>query len=359
MKRTPLYEEHLALKGHMVEFGGWEMPVYYTNVSEEHLGVREGVGLFDVSHMGLLLFEGEGHREFIQRMVCNDITPILGKEAVQYALLLNERGTPLDDILIYSMPSAIMIVVNAGNTDKAEAWFLKHKPASVNMHRINDKYALIALQGPKAEALLQPFTHPPLKELKYYKYIKGAAVDGHPAIISRTGYTGEAGFEIFVNPAFAAEVWKALLKAGAKPCGLGARDTLRLEVAFPLYGHEIDETITPLEAGLDRFVKFAKPDFMGKKALEAQQAAGVPRKLVGLELQDRAIARQGYVVMVNGQKVGFITSGTFSPTLKKSVAMAYVPASEVQIGKAVQVDVRGRAVSAVVVPLPFREAKRY
>lgn len=359
MKRTPLYQEHIDLKGHLVEFGGWEMPVYYGNISEEHQAVREGVGLFDVSHMGLLLFEGDGHREYIQRMVCNDITPILGKEAVQYALLLNEKGVPLDDVLVYAMPNSIMMVVNAGNTDKAEAWLMKYQPSAVHLTRWNSRYTMVALQGPKAEALLQAYTPAPLKDLKYYKYIGATTVMGHPAMISRTGYTGEAGFEIFAPPAKAAEVWRALIKGGAKPCGLGARDTLRLEAAFPLYGHEIDETITPLEAGLERFVKLGKSDFIGKQALQDQAAKGVPRKLVGLELQERAIARQGYAIFINGHLSGSVASGTFSPTLKKSIATAYLPTAQAQMGQTVHVDVRGRSIPALVIPLPFYQPKRY
>jgi len=340
----------------MVEFAGWDMPVQYSGVIDEHLAVRARAGLFDVSHMGEVEVRGAGALEFCQTLMPNDLARVKPSQA-QYNLLLNERAGAVDDIVVYPLkPGHILICVNASNTDKDFEWIRARAPAGVEVENLSARYAQLALQGPAAEKILQPLVSSPLAELKSFHFFFGE-VAGVRSLVARTGYTGEDGFEIFCEAEDAAKLWNALLDAGAadglKPAGLGARDTLRLERALPLYGHELDDTTTPFEAGLDWVVKLSKPEFIGREILLRQKEKGVERKLVGLELIEPGIARSHYPVFAGGQKTGEVTSGTKSPTLGKAVAMAYVRAEHAAPGSEIDVEIRERRARARIVPLPF------
>jgi aminomethyltransferase len=358
LKRTPLYECHREAGARLVEFAGWEMPVQYQGVIEEHRAVRTAAGMFDVSHMGEVRVRGAGAESFLQRLTPNDVSKLVPGRA-HYSGLLTEQGTYIDDLLIYRLAADdFLVVVNASNAPRDFAWIADHadgKP-DVTVADESDRWALIALQGPRAVEILTPLATPGAAAVKYYGFLQGE-VAGRPAILSRTGYTGEDGFELYVAPEDAPEIWRRLLEAGAPhglvPAGLGARDTLRLEAAMALYGHEIDETTTPWEAGLAWVVKLDKGDFLGREALVAQKEAGAPRKLVGFEVQGRGIARQGHLVQVEGENVGVVTSGTWSPTFEKALGLAYVPPRLAEPGTPLSLDVRGRGVPAVVVATPF------
>lgn len=356
VRRTPLYDAHLAAGGKLVEFAGWGMPVQYSGVLQEHRAVRATAGIFDVSHMGEFRVAGEGAEAFLQRMTPNDVAK-LQPGRIHYSGLLTEEGTYVDDLLIYRLaPDEFLLVVNAANADKDLAWLEKHNDTGVNLKDVSSDYGLIALQGPKAEAILSGLTETDLSSIRYYAFEQGE-VAGGPAIISRTGYTGEDGFELYLAPEDASPVWDRLMEVGGPeglvPAGLGARDTLRMEAAMALYGHEIDDSITPLEAGLQWVVKLESADFIGRQALVAMQEAGLTRKLVGFNVEGRGIARQGHKVVVEGEEVGFVTSGTFSPTLEKALGMAYVPVSMAASGTSVSLDVRGKLLPAVIADLPF------
>ncbi len=332
------------------------MPVQYTGVMEEHRAVREAAGLFDVSHMGEVRVTGPGALAFVQRLTPNDVTKLTPGRA-HYSGLLNERGTYLDDILVYRIgPEELLLVVNASNADQDFAWIASHADASVTVENVSDDYALLALQGPKAIDILQRLTQTDLAAIRYYRFATGE-VDGRPAILSRTGYTGEEGFELYVAPGDAAHLWRTLLATGAGdglvPTGLGARDTLRLEAGMALYGHEIDDTTTPWEAGLDWVVKLDAGDFIGRQALVEQKERGVARRLVGFEVEGRGIARQGHEVLAEGKVVGAVTSGTWSPTFGKALGMAYAPIGLSAAGTPVELSVRGKPLAARVVELPF------
>jgi len=363
LRRTPLYECHLEAGGRMVGFAGWEMPVQYAGVIDEHRAVRNAAGLFDVSHMGEIRVHGAGAQELLQRLTPNDVGKLAPGRA-HYSGLLTERGTYVDDVLIYRLAAEdFLVVANASNAPRDLAWIASHAAGDggVEVTDRSDDYALLALQGPRALEILAPLASPDPSSLRYYGFARGT-VDGVPALVSRTGYTGEDGFEFYLPPAEAPRVWRRLLAAGAphglQPAGLGARDTLRLEAAMALYGHEIDETTTPFEAGLGWVVKLDKGEFLGREALLAQRAAGAPRKLVGFEVEGRGIARQGHAVLADGAPVGAVTSGTFSPTLEKALGMAYVPTRLEAPGNRLAIEVRGRELAAAVVPLPFyRRAK--
>jgi aminomethyltransferase len=364
LKRTPLYPSHAELGAKLVDFAGWEMPVQYAGVIDEHRAVRTAAGMFDVSHMGEVRVRGAGAEGFLQRITPNDVAKLVPGRA-HYSGLLTDRGTYIDDLLIYRLAADdFLVVVNASNADRDFAWMADKAAGSPDVEVTNesDRYALIALQGPKALEILKPLATPgtpEVAELRYYGFLQGE-VAGRPAIISRTGYTGEDGVELYLAPEDAPEVWRRLLEAGVKPAGLGARDTLRLEAAMALYGHEIDETTTPFEAGLAWVVKLDKGEFLGREALQAQRAAGPDRKLVGFEVQGRGIARQGHTVLSEegGEVVGAVTSGTWSPTFEKALGMAYVPVAMSAPGTPLTLDVRGKAVPAVVVDVPFyRRAK--
>jgi aminomethyltransferase len=339
----------------MVDFAGWDMPVQYSGLLQEHELVRTSVGLFDVSHMGEIEFKGPGALEEANRLITNDLAKATDGQAV-YAGLLNERGTFVDDVVAYRFsPEHIFICVNASNADKDFAWMSENAQKVKPVNRSND-YAQIAVQGPKAVGLVQKLCGKSLEGVGTYRFTTGE-VAGVPCIISRTGYTGEDGFELYCPPAQAEALWFALLEGGkdvgAGPAGLGARDSLRTEMKYALYGNDIDDQHTPLEAGLGWIVKMDKADFIGKSALEAQKAAGIPRKLVGFELTEAGIPRAHYAILKDGQKVGEVTSGTMGPSVKKAVGIGYVPTALATEGSTFHVDIRNRPVAARVVKTPF------
>jgi aminomethyltransferase len=353
LKRTPLYACHVEAGARLVEFAGWEMPVQYAGVIEEHRAVRTTAGLFDVSHMGEVRVRGAGAESFLQRLTPNDVSRLAPGRA-HYSGLLTDRGTYIDDILIYRLAADdFLVVVNASNAPRDFEWIASRSNGNAEVVDESDRWALLALQGPQAVEILEPLS-PGASELRYYGFRQGE-VDGRPALISRTGYTGEDGFELYVDPEHAPALWRRLVEAGAHPAGLGARDTLRLEAAMALYGHEIDETTTPWEAGLDWVVKLGKGDFLGRDALVAQKEAGLPRKLVGFEVEGRGIARQGHAVLsgATGEAVGAVTSGTWSPTFEKALGLAWVPPDLAAPGTPLTLDVRGRRLAARVVETPF------
>ena len=354
-RRTPLYSRHVALGARMVPFAGFDMPVQYpAGITAEHKAVRTACGVFDVSHMGEFVVRGPGAVDFVNYVATNDVTKLADGQA-QYSTLCNERGTVEDDCLVYRYgPERLMLVVNASNVDKDLAHVLRYKDRfDCAVEDASDATALLAVQGPQAAEVLQTLTAVDLSAIKYYWFGEGE-VAGVPCTISRTGYTGEDGFELYCPAEQAGALWDALLATGrVTPCGLGARDTLRLEMGMALYGNDVDDTTTPLEAGLAWVVKLAKGDFVGRDALAAQKAAGVPRRLVGFTVAERAIPRHGHPVLVGGEAAGEVTSGTMSPSLGVAVGMCYVPAASAAEGTAVEIDVRGRRVPATVAKPPF------
>lgn len=360
VKRTPLYESHRRAGGKIVDFAGWELPVQYSGLMAEHRAVRTAAGLFDVSHMGEIKVSGAAAEAFLQRLTPNDVTK-LSPGRIHYSGLLTEAGTYVDDLLVYRVSDAeFLLVVNAANAHKDYAWLESRLTEDVEIRDVSGDYGLLALQGPRAQEILTELTEIDLSQILYYRF-EVAEVDGHKAIVSRTGYTGEDGFELYLSPASAPLVWDRLLEVGVSsglvPAGLGARDTLRLEAAMALYGHEIDDTTTPLEAGLSWVVKLTKGDFVGREVLAGQQAEGVEQQLVGFEVTGRGIARQGYEVLFAGEVVGRVTSGSFSPTLEKAIGMAYVPPDLAESGTEIQIQVRKNAVPARIVPMPFYKRK--
>jgi aminomethyltransferase len=342
----------------MVEFAGWEMPVQYRGVIEEHRAVRNRAGLFDVSHMGEIEVRGEGATALCQRLSANDVSRMTPFQA-QYNLLLNERGGVVDDVIFYRLqPDVYFICVNASNSDKDFSWIEGHAVDmdKVEVENVGAKYAQLALQGPRAEDILQPLTAASLAGLKGFRFVF-ADVAAVRCLIARTGYTGEDGFELYCNSEDADRLWSALLESGAPlglvPAGLGARDTLRLEKAYPLYGHELDETTTPLEAGLEWVTKLSKSDFIGRDALLRQKQEGIKRKLVGLEMLEPGIARSGYRLFKDDVRVGDVTSGTRSPSLERSIALGYVAVEHGGLGNVIDVEIRGRKLPARIVAVPF------
>lgn len=355
LKRTPFYEMHLALKAKMVPFAGFEMPVQYpTGITREHEIVRTSVGVFDVSHMGEFEFSGPDRNAFVNRITCNDVGALKEGQA-QYSAILSEQGTFVDDCIVYRFDDRIMMVVNAANIEKDWKFITGRKAGNVRIKNISDEVALLAVQGPAAEAFLQPFTDVTLSQVPYYHFAVGKVV-GVECFLARTGYTGEDGFELFFRPQHAAAVWHALVGPGrAAPIGLGARDSLRLEVGYPLYGSDIDETINPYEAGLGWIVKLDKGvPFVGRAALEAVKEKGPTKRLVGFRLLEKGvIPRHGYEVYLNGYKVDIVRSGGFSPTLKQAIGTTYLPTHSATPGTRFTVDCRGKEVEAEVVKLPF------
>ena len=361
LKSTPLNSVHRKLGGRMVEFGGWDMPVQYAaGTVEEHVRTRTHAGLFDVSHMGEVDVRGPDAVTFVNGLVSNDAAKLVDEQA-QYSALTTPEGTVIDDLLVYRFAEDhLLLVVNAGTTDKDWDWISSHREnEDIELRNVSADYCQIALQGPDALGILQKLTRLPLSEIKYYHFREGE-VDGVPAIVSRTGYTGEDGFEVYASPDKAEQLWNRILAAGnfgaddgVLPCGLAARNTLRLEAGMCLYGHEIDETTTLLEANLGWITKLNKRDFIGRDRLLAQKQEGIGRKLVGFEVTDRGIARDAQDVLIDGQRVGRVTSGSPAPFLKKNIGMAYVPVEFANEGRAIEIDVRGRMVAAQLVPLPF------
>ncbi|MDQ1591868.1 MAG: aminomethyltransferase [Pyrinomonadaceae bacterium] len=366
LKQTPLNAAHRRLGGRMVDFGGWDMPVQYpAGTVEEHLRTRLHSGLFDVSHMGEIEVRGSDAIAFVNRLCSNDATKLVDGQA-QYSALTTPEGTVVDDLLVYRFAEDhLLLVVNASTTGKDWDWINAHRgDETLTLTNRSADFCQIAVQGPDALGILQTLTETPLAEIKYYHFREGA-VDGVPSIISRTGYTGEDGFEVYAAPDKAEQLWDRLLEAGGHgtpegilPCGLAARNTLRLESAMALYGHEIDETTSLYEANLGWICKLNKGDFNGRERLAQQKAEGVQQKLVGFEVTERGIARDGYDVLVNGEKVGRVTSGSPAPYLKKNIGLAYVPAAHATEGQEIHVVVRDRPVAARIVPVPFYKRER-
>ncbi|MFO0726118.1 MAG: glycine cleavage system aminomethyltransferase GcvT [Myxococcota bacterium] len=358
--RTPLYPVHLESNARMVPFGGWEMPVQYTGVIDEHTTVRTAVGLFDVSHMGEVELTGKRALEVANRIITNDLNQAIDGQAL-YTAMCRPNGGIVDDLVVYRMSAErIFICVNAANRDKDFAWITEQAKGDCTVTNRSDEFAQIAVQGPKAVELVQRLTTTDLSKIGTYRFAQGK-VDGKEAILSRTGYTGEDGFELYVPAAEGADLWRTLMSRGkdlgVKPAGLGARDSLRLEMKYALYGNDIDDTTNPLEAGLGWVVKLDKPDFVGKAALVAVKQAGPSRKLVGFEMVGRGVARHGYPVLIDGKKVGDVTSGTLCPTIDRAVGIAYVPTSHAAIGSRIDVEIRQKPVEAKVVATPFYKRK--
>jgi aminomethyltransferase len=363
VRKTPLNAVHRELGAKMVLFGGWDMPVEYSGLIAEHLAVREAAGLFDVSHMGELEVVGEGALRFLQRTTSNDVARLADGQG-QYTAFPTASGGPADDVVLYRFSAQrFLMVVNAGNIEKDEAWLRAQQPEGCELRNRSDEFALLALQGPRAQQVLQPLASVALEGVKYYHFGEGT-VAGVPAIVSRTGYTGEDGFEIFLPPDAAPRVWSTLLEkgreAGLVPAGLGARDTLRLEARMCLYGNDMDETTTLVEAGLGWIVSLdpGKGDYPGRAVLEAQKKDGPPRKLAGFEVLGRGIARHGHTVHMGDETVGAVTSGTYAPYVKKNIGLCYLPAARSAVGTEFEVDVRGRRLPARVVPTPFYKRAR-
>jgi aminomethyltransferase len=366
LKLTPLNAIHRQMGGRMVDFGGWDMPVQYpAGTIEEHLRTRTHAGLFDVSHMGEIDVKGADAITFVNRLTSNDVTKLIDGQA-QYSALTTPQGTVIDDLLVYRIAADhLLLVVNASTTDKDWEWIKSHHEGeSVDLNNVSANYCQLALQGPDALSILQKLTDLPLDDIKYYHFTHGS-VDGVAGIVSRTGYTGEDGFEVYAPSDRAEQLWNKILDAGQTgtptgvlPCGLAARNTLRLEAGMALYGNDIDDTTTLLEANLGWICKLDKGDFTGREALSRQKEEGIKRKLVGFEVTDRGIARDHQEVLVDGERVGQVTSGSPAPFLKKNIGLAYVPVEYATVGQVIQIDVRGRLVGAQVVKTPFYKRQK-
>lgn len=360
MKNTPFTQKHIALGAKMAEFAGYNMPISYSGINDEHSTVRKNAGVFDVSHMGEFILKGEQALDLIQRVTSNDASKLTAGKA-QYSCLPNDEGGIVDDLLVYCIEEnkVYMLVVNASNIEKDWNWISKHNTKSVEMHNISDKTCLLAIQGPNATKILQPLTEMDILNLKYYTFTKGKFAGIDNVLVSATGYTGAGGVEIYFENKDndADKIWNLIFEIGApsgiKPIGLAARDTLRLEMGFCLYGNDIDDTTSPLEAGLGWITKFAK-DFTSKNIFEKQKSEGVKRKLVGFELIDKGIPRHGYEIKnAAGEKIGYVTSGTQSPSLQKAIGLGYVSTENSAIDSEIFVAVRDKVLKAKVVKIPF------
>jgi aminomethyltransferase len=363
LRKTPLNDVHRESGARMVPFGGWDMPVEYSGLIAEHKAVRTAAGLFDVSHMGQFEVEGEGALAFLQRVTANNVAKLVDGQA-QYSALPMPSGCPVDDVIVYRRSARrFLVVVNAANIEKDWQWLLAQQPAGCGLHDLSNQFALLALQGPKAAVILQGLTPIDLSTVAFYHFAEGR-VGGAEAIVARTGYTGEDGFEVFVAPEAAPALWRAIVGAGGPygllPAGLGARDTLRLEARMMLYGNDMDETTSLIEAGLGWIVSLdeAKGEFNGRAVLAEHKAKGAPRKLVGFEMVERGIPRHGYPVVLDGEVVSAVTSGTFAPFLQKSIGLAYLPAARAAVGTELAIDIRGRRTAARVVATPFYKRPR-
>lgn len=357
LKRTVLYDYYAEYGGKTIDFGGWDLPVQFSGIKAEHEAVRTKAGLFDVSHMGEVLVTGEGALAFLQKVMTNDVSKLKIGQA-QYTAMCYENGGTIDDLLIYKRDeNNYLLVVNASNLEKDLEWMKQHATENVVIENKSDDYALLALQGPRAETILQTLTEESLKDIKFFRFKEDVQIAGQSVLISRTGYTGEDGFEIYSTPDAIVTLWESILKAGESegliPAGLGARDTLRFEAGLPLYGQELSENISPLEAGLSFVVKLNKEDFIGKQALKEQKEAGIPRKLVGIEMLERGIPRTGYPVLLNDEQIGEVTTGTQSPTLNKNIGFALIQTAHAEIGQEITIQVRKRQLNAVIVQTPF------
>jgi aminomethyltransferase len=361
LQRTPLHPVHRALGARMVDFGGWDMPVEYSGIIDEHLAVRTRVGMFDVSHMGEIEIRGPQALDLMEWVTPNAASRLKDNQA-QYSALLYPNGAFVDDILVHRFgPQHFFLCVNAANQQKDYEWIASQNRFDAEVEFAGAKYAQLAVQGPQALATVQKLTATELASIRYYWFTRGE-VAGAPAIIARTGYTGEDGVELYVAPEEATRIWQAVLEAGQeygiRPCGLGARNTLRLEAKMALYGHEIDDTTTPWEADLGWIVKLEKGDFIGRDALVKQKEQGVTRRLAGFEMRERGIARDGYPVRVEGVPAGRVTSGSPAPFLKKNIGLCYLPAERAHPGQQIQVEIRTQPVAAEIVPTPFYSRKK-
>jgi aminomethyltransferase len=358
LQRTPLFDVYAKYGAKTIDFGGWDLPVQFSSIKEEHEAVRTAAGLFDVSHMGEIEVKGTDSLVYLQRMLTNDIA-LLKDGGAQYTAMCYEDGGTVDDLLVYKKADHdYLLVVNAANLVKDYDWLVSHVQGDVTVTNVSEEIAQLALQGPKAESILQKLTEQDLKEIKFFKFKDHVDIKGIPALVSRTGYTGEDGFEIYCKSEDAAQLWDMMLEVGREeglqPCGLGARDTLRFEATLPLYGQELTKDITPIEAGIGFAVKPNKEaDFIGKAVLKAQKENGTKRKLVGIEMRDRGIPRSHYEVFKNGVKIGEVTSGTQSPGSKRNIGLALLDLEYTELGTEVEVQIRGKLAKAVVVPTPF------
>lgn len=358
LKRTPLYPVYAKYGAKTIDFGGWDLPVQFSSIMEEHDAVRNRAGLFDVSHMGEVNVKGKDALKFLQYLMTNDVAKLEIGQAI-YTPMCYPDGGIVDDLLIYrTAENDYLLVVNASNTDKDVEWIEKHLEGEVEVTNISNKFAQLAIQGPLAESILQKLTSQDLQEIKFFRFKEDVEIAGKKALVSRSGYTGEDGFELYCAPEDVVALWEKLLEAGEPegilPCGLGARDTLRFEAKLPLYGQELSPEISPLEAGLGMWVKVDKEsDFIGKEFLKEQKQNGVPRKIVGIEMIDRGIPRHGYPVFVDSEQIGEVTTGTQSPTLKKNVGLALIKTEYAKEGQEVFVEIRGKHVKAVIVKTPF------
>jgi aminomethyltransferase len=363
LKKTPLNAAHRELGGKMVDFGGWDMPVQYpAGVIEEHMATRTRAGLFDVSHMGEIWVDGPDAIPFVNGLTTNDVTKLVDGQA-HYSALTNEKGGVVDDLLVYRFDeNKLLLVVNAGTTEKDWDWIKSHKKdEDVKLRNASSDYCQIAIQGPKALEILQRLTQTNLSEIKYYHFTTGK-VDGVDSIISRTGYTGEDGFEVYTDAEYARQLWDKMLENGKDegilPCGLAARNTLRLEAAMSLYGHELSDEISTYEANLGWITKPQKGDFIGSDVLAEKKAAGIKRRVVGFEMTEPGIARDGFDVYIGDKRVGYVSSGSPAPFLKKNIGLAFLPVEFANEGQEIKIEVRGKHLSAKVVPTPFYKRQK-
>ncbi|HKM17381.1 MAG: glycine cleavage system aminomethyltransferase GcvT [Firmicutes bacterium] len=349
--KTPLYDKHLSLSAKMVEFAGFLMPLQYTGIAAEHQTVRSRVGIFDLTHMGEILVSGPKAEEFLNYVTTNDVSKLISG-AIQYSFLTNEAGGVIDDILIYRVPEGFYLVVNAANTAKDYQWLLSKAPGGVTVQDLSQSTALIAIQGPNALPVTEKALEAELAQLDYYHF-RDLPYHGEQIRVSRTGYTGEDGFEVYLSPQLAPRLWDELIAVGLpygiQPVGLGARDTLRLEMRMPLYGNELTEEESPLAAGLDRFVVFDKGDFIGRTALMEQETAGISLKLVGFVLRAKGIPRHGYNIIQGGRIIGRVTSGTMSPSLQKGIGLGYVDSAHAKAGSIIEIEIRRQRVPAEII----------
>ncbi|AYC29558.1 glycine cleavage system aminomethyltransferase GcvT [Paenisporosarcina cavernae] len=362
LKRTPLFNSYAASGGKTIDFGGWELPVQFSSIKEEHEAVRTNAGLFDVSHMGEIAVEGPDSLAYLQKLVTNDVAKLSDGQAQYTAMCYTDGGT-VDDLLIYRYnETSYLLVVNASNIEKDYKWMMDNSFGNVEIKNVSDNFGQLALQGPKAQEILQRFTSTPLSEIGFFRFNADVKIGDSTFLVSRTGYTGEDGFEIYGKPEAIVALWNDLLSKTSeelKPCGLGARDTLRFEACLALYGQELSKDISPLEAGIGFVVKLKKnEDFNGKSVLVEQKEQGVPRQLVGIEMIDKGIPRFGYDVYTGDEKIGFVTTGTQSPTLKKNIGLALIQSSYTELGTEVEVEIRGKKLKAKIVETPFYKRQK-
>ncbi|KUP05955.1 glycine cleavage system protein T [Bacillus coahuilensis p1.1.43] len=361
LKRTPLFEMYGEHGGKTIDFGGWELPVQFSSIKEEHEAVRTKAGLFDVSHMGEVMVTGPDSLTYLNRIMTNDVSKLSPGKA-QYTAMCYDNGGTVDDLLVYQLgDQKYLLVVNASNIEKDVEWLVSHVEEDVRIENVSDQTAQLAVQGPLAEAILQTITDKDLSEIRFFKFEENVVMDGVTSLVSRTGYTGEDGFEIYCNQKDAATLWRSIIEAGKDkglvPCGLGARDTLRFEACLPLYGQELSKDISPLEAGIGFAVKTQKENFIGQKPLAKQKEDGLDRKIVGIEVTGRGIPRHGYAVYDGEKKIGEVTTGTQSPTLGKAIGLALLDTHYTAEGTEVNIEIRNRMVEAKVVSTPFYKRK--